>query len=73
MKGKTGVNPIQTHLSGLSRFPGGRGLMNLPSPGFPGKILHPHLFCRKSLRACGSNDTFSPSSTGRTKTKVKGY
>jgi hypothetical protein len=37
MKGKTAVHPIQTHLFGLSRFPGRRGLVNLPSPGFPGK------------------------------------
>ena len=37
MKRKTAVHPIQTHLFGLSRFPGRRGLVNLPSPGFPGK------------------------------------
>ncbi|WP_354832129.1 hypothetical protein ABGM91_10405 [Akkermansia muciniphila] len=49
MEGKSGVNSIQTHLSGLSRFPGRRGLMNLPSPGFPGKNHPSASFLQKKL------------------------
>ncbi|WP_417006330.1 hypothetical protein [Akkermansia sp.] len=49
MKGKTAVHPIQTHLFGLSRFPGGHGWMNLPRGDFPEKIIYPHLFLQKKL------------------------
>lgn len=65
--------PFKHICSGCPDFPASSGLTNSPGPELPGKIIHGHLFCRKSLRARGSNGTFSPSPTGRTKTKVKGY
>ena len=71
-KGKTGMSLIQTHLFRLSLFSSACDLQPFPDSVFSGKIIPGQFFCRKSLHARFGNDNFSPSSTGRTKTKVKG-
>lgn len=71
-KGKTGMSLIQTHLFRLSLFSSAWDLQPFPDSVFSGKIIPGQFFCRKSLHARFGNDSFSPSSTGRTKTKVKG-
>ena len=71
-KGKTGMNLIQTYLFRLSLFSSVWDLQSFPDSVFSGKNIPGQFFCRKSLHARFGNDNFSPSSTGRTKTKVKG-
>lgn len=70
--GKTGMSLIQTHLFRLSLFSSAWDLHPFPDSVFSGKIIPEQFFCRKSLHARFGNDRFPPSSTGRTKTKVKG-
>lgn len=66
------MNLIQTYLFRLSLFSSVWDLQSFPDSVFSGKNIPGQFFCRKSLHARFGNDNFSPSSTGHTKTKVKG-
>ena len=72
MNKKRTFHLIQTYLFRLSLFSSVWDLQSFPDSVFSGKNIPGQFFCRKSLHARFGNDNFSPSSTGRTKTKVKG-
>lgn len=71
-KGKAGMNLIQTYLFRLSLFSSVWDLQSFPDSVFSGKTIPGQFFCKKACMPALEMIISPPSSTGRTKTKVKG-